>query len=179
PLVGDQPFVVALGDSIIGINAQSDIVRRMIETFEGSGADVVVAFEEVPREEVFRYGIAQPRGPVGDVFELERLIEKPDIAEAPSNLAVAARYVFSPKIFDTLVQTKPGKGGEIQLTDAIQMLLESGGKGLGLRLHSHERRFDIGNFESYFRAFFEFALADPKFGPGLREFAQEKLSPCK
>lgn len=179
PLVGDKPFVVALGDSIIGINAESDIVRRMIATFEDSRADVVVAFEEVPNEEVFRYGIAQPRGPVGDVFELARVVEKPDIAEAPSNLAVAARYVFSPKIFDKLTQTKPGKGGEIQLTDAIQMVLESGGRGLGLRLHPHERRFDIGNFESYFRAFLEFALADPKFGPGLREFAQGLVSPCK
>ena len=76
-------------------------------------------------------------------------------------------------------QTKPGKGGEIQLTDAIQLVLESGGKGLGLRLQPHERRFDIGNFESYFRAFFEFALADPKFGPGLREFVQGLVSPCK
>lgn len=176
PLVGDRPFVVALGDSIIGINAQSDIVRRMIDTFESRRADVVVAFEEVPRAEVSRYGIAQPRGQVDDVFELERVIEKPDVAEAPSNLAVAARYVFSPVIFDKLSETKPGKGGEIQLTDAIQMVLESGGKGLGLRLHPHERRFDIGNFESYFRAFFEFALADPKFGPGLKQFAQTLLS---
>ncbi len=179
PLVGEQPFVVALGDSIIGINAQSDIVARMIETFERSRADVVVAFEEVPREEVFRYGIAQPRGPVDDVFELEQLVEKPDVAEAPSNLAVAARYVFSPVIFDKLVETKPGKGGEIQLTDAIQMVLESGGKGLGLRLHPHERRFDIGNFESYFRAFFEFALADARFGPSLQQFVRTLLPTCK
>lgn len=179
PLVGNQPFVVALGDSIIGINAESDIVRRMIATFEDHGADVVVAFEEVPNEEVFRYGIAQPRGPVGDVFELARVVEKPDIAEAPSNLAVAARYVFSPRIFDKLAETKPGKGGEIQLTDAIQMVLDDGGIGLGLRLHPHERRFDIGNFESYFRAFLEFALADPKFGPGLREFARDLVAPCK
>lgn len=176
PLVGRQPFVVALGDSIIGLNAQSDIVRRMIEEFERTKADVVVAFEEVPREDVFRYGIAQPKGRTGDVFELERLIEKPDVAEAPSNLAVAARYVFSPAIFDKLVETKPGKGGEIQLTDAIQLLLDEGGKGLGLRLRPDERRFDIGNFESYFRAFTEFALADPKYGPGLREFVRTLLA---
>lgn len=175
PLVGQQPFVVALGDSIIGLNAQSDIVRRMVEQFEKTKADVVVAFEEVPREDVFRYGIAQPKGPMGDVFELESLVEKPDVAEAPSNLAVAARYVFSPAIFDKLVETKPGKGGEIQLTDAIQLLLDEGGKGLGLRLRPDERRFDIGNFESYFRAFTEFALADPKYGPGLREFVRTLL----
>ena len=179
PLVGNRPFVVALGDSIIGINAQSDIVRRMIDTFETSRADVVVAFEEVPPDEVFRYGIAEPRGAVGDVFELAQLVEKPEVGEAPSNLAVAARYVFSPMIFDKLAETRPGKGGEIQLTDAIQKVLESGGKGLGLRLHPHERRFDIGNFESYFRAFLQFALADPKCGPGLREFVQALVSPCK
>ena len=179
PLVGNRPFVVALGDSIIGINAQSDIVRRMIDTFETSRADVVVAFEEVPPDEVFRYGIAEPRGAVGDVFELAQLVEKPEVGEAPSNLAVAARYVFSPMIFDKLAETRPGQGGEIQLTDAIQKVLESGGKGLGLRLHPHERRFDIGNFESYFRAFLQFALADPKCGPGLREFVQALVSPCK
>jgi UTP--glucose-1-phosphate uridylyltransferase len=176
PLVGQQPFVVALGDSIIGLNAQSDIVRRMVEQFEKTQADFVVAFEEVPPEDVCRYGIAKPKGPMGDVFELESLVEKPDVAEAPSNLAVAARYVFSPAIFDKLVETKPGKGGEIQLTDAIQLLLDEGGKGLGLRLRPDERRFDIGNFESYFRAFTEFALADPKYGPGLREFVRALLA---
>jgi UTP--glucose-1-phosphate uridylyltransferase len=175
PLVGNQPFVVALGDSIIGINAQSDIVRRMVQEFDRTKADVVVAFEEVPREEVFRYGVAKPRGAVDDVFELESLIEKPDVAEAPSNLAVAARYVFSPVIFEKLAQTRPGKGGEIQLTDAIELVLESGGKGVGLRLRPGERRFDIGNFESYFRAFVEFALADPKYGPGLRRFVESLL----
>jgi UTP--glucose-1-phosphate uridylyltransferase len=176
PLIGSQPFVVALGDSIIGLNAESDIVGRMIDEFERTGADVVVAFEEVPKHEVFRYGIAKPQGDVGDVFKLESLIEKPAVSEAPSNLAVAARYVFSPRIFEKLAETKPGKGGEIQLTDAIQLVLEDGGKGVGLRLRPGERRFDIGNFVSYFRAFFEFALADEKFGPGLREFVLSTLN---
>ncbi|TVS19271.1 MAG: UTP--glucose-1-phosphate uridylyltransferase [Planctomycetaceae bacterium] len=175
PLVGRQPFVVALGDSIIGLNAQSDIVARMTALFETTGADVVVAFEEVPRDEVFRYGIAKPRGPVDDVFDLESLIEKPSVDEAPSNLAVAARYVFSPVIFDKLAETPPGKGGEIQLTDAIQTILSEGGRGLGVRLHPHERRYDIGNFGSYFRAFVDFALADPQFGDGLREHVQALL----
>jgi len=170
PLVGNQPFVVALGDSVIGLNAESDIVARMVEQFERAEADVVVAFEEVPWEDVNRYGIAQPRGPVDDVFELERLVEKPNVNEAPSNLAVAARYVLSPAIFEKLAETAPGKGDEIQLTDAIQLILENGGKGYGLRLRPNERRFDIGNFGSYFRAFTEFALADPKYGHDLREF---------
>jgi len=175
PLIGDQPFVVALGDSIIGMHAQSDIMQRMVDEFERSKADVVVAFEEVPVEEVSHYGIAQPRGEAGDVFELDDLIEKPNIDEAPSNLAVAARYVFSPAIFKHLDETQPGKGGEIQLTDAIRLLLQSGGKGIGMRLAAGERRFDIGNYESYFRAFCEFALADPDYGPSLKNYVRSLL----
>lgn len=170
PLVGDQPFVVALGDSIIGVNAQSDIVARMVERFEVDGADVVVAFEEVAREEVVRYGIARPASDsdVPDIFDLADLIEKPSVEEAPSRLAVAARYVLSPRIFDALSTTEPGTGGEIQLTDAIRSVLADGGRGIGIRLGPTERRFDIGNFGSYFRAFTEFALADPRYGEGLR-----------
>lgn len=175
PLVVDQPFVVALGDSIIGLNAQSDVVHRMVSEFEASDADVVVAFEEVPRREVVQYGIAQPRGAVGDVFELADLVEKPAVTEAPSNLAVAARYVFSPSIFEALSNTVPGKGGEIQLTDAISLLLRRGGKGVGIKLSSGEQRYDIGNFESYFQAFVEFALADADFGMGLRDHIRRLL----
>lgn len=174
-LVGQQPFVVALGDSIIGINAKSDIVQRMVEQFETAKADVVVAFEEVPRNEVVRYGIAAPRGPIGDIFELQDVIEKPSESEAPSNLAVAARYVFSPAIFDELATTKPGKGGEIQLTDAMRSLLKKGAKGIGLRLPASEPRFDIGNYESYYQAFVDFALADPDHGAALREHLKRTL----
>ncbi len=167
-VIGRQPFVVALGDSIIGLNAQSTVVRLMIEQFEVRRAAAVVAFEEVPHEEVVQYGIAKPRNGAGEVFELEDLVEKPDVDEAPSNLAVAARYVFSPVIFDYLDRTEPGKGGEIQLTDAIRTLISEGGKVLGVRLPQGEPRFDIGNFESYFEAFAEFALADPQYGPELK-----------
>jgi UTP--glucose-1-phosphate uridylyltransferase len=175
PLVGDQPFVVALGDSIIGLNAQSDIVRRMVEHFERSAADAVIAFEAVPPEDVVHYGVARPRGEAGPVFELEDIVEKPGVAEAPSTLAVAARYVFRPGIFDLLAKTPPGKGGEIQLTDAIRLLIRGGGKVVGMQLAPGERRFDIGNFDSYFRAFIEFALADPRHGPELRRFTRDLL----
>ena len=108
PLVGEEPFVVALGDSIIGLNAQSDIVRRMAEEFTRSKADGVIAFETVPREDVVHYGIARPRGGEADVFELADIVEKPGVAEAPSTLAVAARYVFAPVIFELLARTPPG-----------------------------------------------------------------------
>lgn len=175
PLVGQQPFVVALGDSILGINAQSDVVRRMNAHFESSNAQAVIAFEEVPADEVVHYGIARPRGD-GPLFELEDIVEKPTVAEAPSRLAVAARYVFAPVIFEHIAATAPGKGGEIQLTDAIRRLLRHGGKVLGLRLEHSERRFDIGNFESYFRAFVEFALADPRHGAELRAFVRSLLA---
>lgn len=175
PLVGDQPFVVALGDSIIGLHAESDIVGQMTQEFVRSRADGIIAFEEVPYAEVVHYGIAQPRKEAGDVFELADLVEKPGVQEAPSNLAVAARYVFAPALFEHLAQTRPGKGGEIQLTDAVRQLIKAGGKVLGMRLKQGERRFDIGNFDSYFRAFVEFALADPRHGPGLRSFVAQLL----
>jgi UTP--glucose-1-phosphate uridylyltransferase len=135
----------------------------------------VIAFEEVPRSDVERYGIAEPLGPIGDRFELGAIVEKPRVADAPSNLAVAGRYVFSPVIFQQLAETRPGKGGEIQLTDAIQRVLSQRGKAIGLRLAPDERRYDIGNFESYFRAFVEFALADPKYGDSLRAHVRAVL----
>src|SRR5207245_4287240 len=175
PFVGQQAFVVALGDSIIGLHAQSRIVRRMVDAFAGELADAVIAFEDVPREQVRQYGIAKPRGAAGDLFTLADIVEKPSPEEAPSTLAVAARYVFSPAIFDLLATTRAGKGGEIQLTDAIRSLIHRGGKVLGVRLSAEERRYDIGNFESYYAAFVEFALADEKYGPGLRELLKTLL----
>jgi len=166
--VGDRPFVVALGDSIIGLHAESDVVRRMAACFEERKAAVVIAFEEVPAAEVHQYGIAAPKDE-GEVFEIADLIEKPSREEAPSRLAIAARYVLSPAIFDALARTAPGKGGEIQLTDAIRLLIREGAPAYGVRLGAAEPRYDIGNFESYFRAFVEFALADPVHGPALRQ----------
>lgn len=172
--VGRQPFVVALGDSIIGLHAQSDVVQRMVACFEERKAAAVIAFEDVPRAEVRRYGIAKPASS-GDTFEIEDLVEKPSVDEAPSTLAIAARYVLSPEIFDALARTPPGKGGEIQLTDAIRSVIRAGGRAYGIRLAEGERRYDIGNFDAYFRAFVEFALADPRFGEPLRRYLEGLL----
>ena len=156
--------------------AAKGLERRLGEPFPPQRGDLQhELIEEVPREEVVHYGIARPRNGVSEVFELEDLVEKPDVADAPSNLAVAARYVFSPKIFHYLAETPPGKGNEIQLTDAIRMLIRDGNKMLGVRLPADHRRFDIGNFESYFEAFTEFALADPQYGPALRRFAEKLI----
>jgi len=174
--VGDQPFVVALGDSIIGLHAQSAVVQRMTDCFARNRAAAVIAFEPVPLNDVPNYGIAQPRNGASDVFEVADVIEKPGVHEAPSNLAIAARYVFAPSIFAAIKRTKPGKGGEIQLTDAVRLILQEGGKVYGIRLSEDERRFDIGNFDAYFRAFVEFALADEKHGAALREFVEQWLN---
>jgi UTP--glucose-1-phosphate uridylyltransferase len=171
PMVGDQPFVVALGDSMIGRNRPSNVVRRMCDAFESRQAAAVIALEEVPPEEVIHYGIARPAA-AGDLFELDDLVEKPSVAEAPSNLAIAARYVFSPLIFEYLSKTRPGKANEIQLTDAIRAMIQDGKRVLGLRLAADEPRYDIGNFESYFQAFLDFALADPQYGEHIRRHLQ-------
>ncbi len=179
PLIGNQPVVVALGDSIIGVHAESNIVARMIDEFERSDADAVIAFERVPEKDVVHYGIAQPRGDASTVFPLQDIVEKPSVESAPSNLAVAARYVFKPAIFELLKNTPPGKGGEIQLTDAIRELVRNGGKVIGMQLAEGERRFDIGNFDSYFKAFVEFALSDPRHGAELRRFVSELMQKTK
>lgn len=171
---GTQPFIVALGDSIIGLQAQSDVVARMSQSFYENDADAVIAFEEIPPAEAPLYGIAQPAqaGACGELFRLADVIEKPSVAEAPSNLAIAARYIFSPKIYPALKRTRPGKGGEIQLTDAVRLLLREGGKVYGMCLRADEVRYDIGNFEAYFKAFLEFALADEQYGAVLKEHLQ-------
>jgi UTP--glucose-1-phosphate uridylyltransferase len=174
PFIGNQPFAVALGDSIIGLNAESNILGRMTTCFAERKADAVIAFTEVPRDRVPFYGVAKPRED-GDIFELEDVIEKPGVDEAPSNLVISARYVFAPGIFEALEQIKPGSGGEYQLTDAIRLIIQGGGKVYGVRLRADERRYDVGNFESYFQAFVEFALADEKCGASLREYLKNML----
>jgi len=168
----DQPFVVALGDSILGLNASSQVVKRMVRDYLECKPACVIAVEEVPAESLGQYGIVKPASE-GETFVIEDVIEKPSPEEAPSRLAIAARYVFSPAIYDAIARTLPGKNGEIQLTDAIRLLLDQGAKVLGVRLPPGETRYDIGNFESYFEAFIEFAVHDPQLGPRLRRRLRE------
>ncbi len=173
---GQGPFVVALGDSIIGLNGQARLIAQMVELFETHHASAVVAVEEVPREAVRNYGIIEPASMDGNVIRVANLIEKPDIDAAPSNLAIAARYVFSPLIFDLIKQVKPDKRGEIQLTNAIQTMCEEGRRVLAVKLPENQRRYDIGNFPSYFESFVEFALADPEYGADFRETLKRLLA---
>jgi UTP--glucose-1-phosphate uridylyltransferase len=171
---GNEPFVVALGDSIIGRHKPSLIVQRLIAAFEAHGASCAIAVEEVPPEQVSMYGIVKPSAD-NEVFELTDLIEKPKRAEAPSNWAIAGRYVFAPDLFDAIKRTGFDHRGELQLTDAIRLMLREGKRAVGVRLPREEKRYDIGNFESYFETFVEFALTDPECGPRLRQHVKELM----
>jgi UTP--glucose-1-phosphate uridylyltransferase len=172
---GQQPFVVALGDSIVGLHAQSHAVGRMVELFETKHASCVIAVEEVPREETMHYGVIRGEHEAEGYFRVLNLVEKPQPDKAPSNLAIAGRYVFSPLIFDMLRKVKPDAKGEIQLTDAIQQMCEEGKRVLAIQLPSNEKRYDIGNFASYYETFVEFALADPVYGAEFRKTLERLL----
>ncbi len=165
---GENPFVVALGDSILGMHGSSNCVARISEIFTTLRASCVIAVEEVPADETRHYGIIDPGEGEDDWVRIKNLVEKPDPAKAPSRWAVAGRYAFSPIIFDMIRRVQPDKRGEIQLTDAIQLLCEEGKRVLALKLPKKDKRYDIGNFPSYFETFVEFALADPLYGPDLR-----------
>ncbi len=174
PFAGDDPFVVALGDSIIGLNGTSSICSRLAEAYEDSQAAAVIGVEQVSPDQVGFYGVVKPESS-GDVFDISDVVEKPSPADAPSDLAIAGRYVFSPMIFEMLRRVEPDAHQEIQLTDAVRMLCESGERVMGVKLPPGEKRYDIGNFGSYFKTFVEFALADPLYGPGLRKKLDELL----
>ena len=110
-----------------------------------------------------------PREGEGDWVRIKNLVEKPAPDKAPSRFAIAGRYAFSPLIFDMIRRVKPDKRGEIQLTDAIQLLCEEGKRVIALKLPATDKRYDIGNFPSYFETFVEFALADPLYGADFRK----------
>jgi len=183
--IGDDPFLVCLGDCVIKSNSsvraglKSDpttLLKRLMHTHETHNAAATIAFEEVSLEKVSGYGIASPSGPVGEEFQLDDIIEKPPRETAPSNLAVAARYVLEPEIFSCIRQTRPGAGGELQLTDAIRLLLRDGRPVWGVKLGEDEVRYDIGGFIGYFKAFFDFSLADEDFGEEFRQHARERVN---
>ena len=172
---GEEPFLVALGDSILGLNAVSRAVSRMADVYDSRRASCVIAVEEVPVEETSHYGIVQPEES-SDVFRIVNLVEKPAPEKAPSNLAIAGRYIFSPLLFDMIRRVQPDKRGEIQLTDAIQFMCEEGRRVIGVKLTPQEKRYDIGNFPSYFESFVEFALADPAYGADFRRVLERLLA---
>jgi len=145
----------------------------MIQAQVQTGAACTLSVEEVSPEDLFRYGVVGP-APGSDVeagpFTLAGVVEKPDKASAPSNLAIAPRYVFNRAIFGAIAATLPGKGGELWLTDSIGILIRQGLDVRALKLQSSERRYDIGTFETYFKAFIDFAVADERYGYMIRQY---------
>jgi UTP--glucose-1-phosphate uridylyltransferase len=168
PVVGNEPFGVILPDDLIWNRGQSAL-RQMADlaSFENSG---VIAVEEVPREQTNKYGIVDAT-PINERAALiKHMVEKPKPEEAPSNLAVVGRYVLPGKIFQLLESTKPGAGGEIQLTDAIDALLKQE-RVLAYRFEG--QRFDCGNKLGLVKATLHFALEDPSLAAATREFVAQ------
>jgi UTP--glucose-1-phosphate uridylyltransferase len=165
-VVGDEPFVVMLGDDII--DAQVPGAKQLASCFERHGLGTI-ALMEVPREETSMYGIAAGR-PVDDrTLRIERIVEKPK-HDPPSNLAVIGRYVLPPRIFEILEAVKPGVGGEIQLTDALAVLAREEGL-LGYRFEGE--RYDAGDRFGYLRANLMYALKRPELAGPLRALMRE------
>ncbi len=168
--VGDAPFVVMLGDDIMD---SPDLLVSMIDAYERLGHSVV-ALMEIDGPEISLYGSAEVSdGPEPGLVKVEGLVEKPAFEDAPSNLAVMGRYLFTPTIFEALAEVKPGKGGEIQLTDAIALLLEDE-VVLGRTFSSG--RYDTGNKLDYLKATVELALRRPDLGEPFRAWLKEHLA---
>lgn len=171
--VGDEAFAVLLGDDLI--DEKEDLLSRMVEVQERTGGSVV-ALMEVPREAISAYGAAAIETVEGEdgFVKITGLVEKPAADEAPSNYAVIGRYVLSPKVFEVLENTAPGRGNEIQLTDALQTLAQGEGEGEGVYgVVFSGRRFDTGDKLSYLKANVILAAERPEFGDDLRAWLKE------
>lgn len=165
--VGDEPFAILLGDTLV--ESGTPVTQQLLTTYERYG-ESVVALEEVPDERVGRYGIMKG-SPIQDgVYLVEDFIEKPDPSQAPSNLAIAGRYVFTPEIFDYLKDTKPGKNNEIQLTDAMRRLVASRAF-YGLRFDG--RRYDVGNKLDFIRTNIAYAMKRPDMRNELTAYIKD------
>ena len=173
--VGNESFVVAFGDTIIYSPDTPRVIERMVDSHERHQSIATIGVWEVPREETKKYGVVRPAGEIGDDFAIRDIVEKPDPAEAPSCLAVAARYIFTPDIFSAIDALEPGLGGELWLTDAIRILLQRGAPVRCLRLNGVEKRYDIGMPLTYYKAFADFALRDPEHGADFRVYLRDKL----
>lgn len=151
--VGDESFVVALGDTVLWGEGEP-LLTRMIDAHLAHGAAATVALEEVPPDRISRYGVADPAGVAdGEVIPLRGVVEKPEPTAAPSSLAVAARYVLSPEVFAACRAAPRSPTGEMELTAALTLLARAGRIVLGVRLRRGERRLDIGSPGSYAEAF--------------------------
>jgi UTP--glucose-1-phosphate uridylyltransferase len=163
-LVGNEPFAVLLADDLMVHD--KPVLAQMVEQYAQWHASII-AVQEVPAEHTQRYGIVSGT-PVGErMISIERIVEKPKPAEAPSRMGVAGRYILTPGVFREIASQKRGAGGEIQLTDGIAGLLRHE-KVFAYRYEG--RRYDCGSKEGFLEANVELALAHPSLGPGFRDY---------
>ncbi|HTK10740.1 MAG TPA: UTP--glucose-1-phosphate uridylyltransferase GalU [Ktedonobacteraceae bacterium] len=168
-VVGDEPFVVILGDDLI--DPETPCLPRMMEIHEQYGGSVL-CLAPLPPETVPSYGIADVDELGNNVLQVKHLVEKPALEEAPSNLGIAGHYIITPDIFDLIEQTPAGKGGEIQITDALAMQAQAG-RCFGLRFTG--QRYDTGNPLGLLTTSIAYALKRPEIAPALREYMQQAL----
>jgi UTP--glucose-1-phosphate uridylyltransferase len=168
PLVGDEPFAVLLADDLI--DADPPTLARMAKRFEYENCSLL-GVEEVPREQTGSYGIVSPEDPKAEVTPIHAIVEKPAPADAPSTLGVVGRYVLTPAIFGLLSQAKPGRGGEIQLTDAIAGLL---GRERVLAMGIGGKRYDCGSKLGYLQATVELGLRHPAIGKSFAAYLDQR-----
>ncbi|SNS68786.1 UDP-glucose pyrophosphorylase [Geodermatophilus saharensis] len=167
--VGEEPFAVLLGDDLI--DARDHLLEQMLAVQAQHGGSVI-ALLDVGRENIDKYGaVAVEPGATGDVVAITGLVEKPPVDEAPSSLAVIGRYVLSPEVFGVLRETAPGRGGEIQLTDALATLVERGHPLHGVVFAG--RRYDTGDKLDYLKAVIRLASEREDLGPALRSWLTE------
>ncbi len=170
-VVGDEPFAVILADDVI--KHKMGGTKQILDIFNRYHCSVI-GLEEVPKEDVFKYGIVSGKEIENGVFKLDNFIEKPSVEEAPSNTAIIGRYIFTSKIFEELEKAHIGKRGEIQLTDAIMSLSKQEviyGKII------EGKRFDCGSKEGFLRATVEFALNDKEIGNEFKDYLR-KIIEC-
>ncbi len=172
PFVGDEPFAVILSDDVLVPG--SKVLRDMMRIYDEKQSPVI-AVEQVPEDEVQRYGIIDGLLD-GEVYKINDLVEKPKPAHAPSNLGIIGRYILTPDIFEMLEKQKPGAGGEIQLTDALRTLLR---KRPIFGYAIKERRYDAGDKLGYLKATVDFALKNKELSEGFRKYLLEKVKTLK
>ncbi len=168
--VGDEPFAVMLPDEIMG---DSSLLNQMCDVCAATGGSVV-GLKRVPMAEVSAYGVIDPSGPLDDdgVVRIRTMVEKPPMADAPSDLIIIGRYVLTPDVFDKIERVQPGAGGEIQLTDALRMQAADGPFSGVL---SSVRRYDTGNPLGWLTAVVELALDDERIGAEFRAWLQDRV----
>ena len=164
--VGQEPFVVMLGDTIT--KAEVPCTKQLIDLYVKYGKSAI-AVEPVPDEKVERYGIIDGTEVEENVYKINRLVEKPALKDAPSNLAIMGRYVLTPDIFDHIEKTEPGVGGEIQLTDALSQL-----DGIYGQVFTGES-YDIGNRIDWLKTSLKFAMDDPEAKDDILEFIKNEI----